>query len=580
MPLRIRERIKKFILDFLPAVVMTLAISFFVGIYAPLELYFTNVDDFRYDFGLLFPELLQMFAVIALAGLLFFGICYVVYIRLYQCALTASVIGYLCTYIQGMFLAGNLPALDGQKIMWNEYRMQDIQSIVLWLAVGLVVVLLIRFLHMKKMYRVFMGCGVFFTGVLLLTVVTVGIQYEGFRDKNEAIMTTGDMYTMSEDQNLILFVVDAADSATFSMMLDVYCEDFADTLEDFTYYPDTVAAYPFTKNAIPYLLTGQWYENQEDFETFTTNAMDTSPLLNSLKERGYRMGIYEEELIYQNDNVYDIENAVPADIRINSTRRFLKEQLTLVWYKYAPFPLKRFAKVDMQRYQALMEPSRTGEIFIPNNARFYEELLQAEVEKTKDKCFRFIHIEGAHVPFRYNREVEVIDEAQGSYERNMECSMTIVGEYLKLLKESGVYDNSAIVIMADHGYGNNREIPIVGRGNPLLAVKGVGEHHAFQVSQAPISYEDLQEAYQRLLDGKTGEEIFDARAGDRRERRFMCYFYEKEERMLEYVQMGHAFDINTMIPTGAVYERMPEHGGPGGPGGPGGREKPDGHGKH
>ena len=136
----------------------------------------------------------------------------------------------------------------------------------------------------------------------------------------------------------------------------------------------------------------------------------------------------------------------------------------------------------------------------------------------------------------------------------MACAMTIVRDYLDKLKEAGVYDNTAIILLADHGYGYEREIPIVGRGNPVLAVKGRGEQHpAMARSEAPISYEDLQEAYQRLLQGKASGEVFDAKEGQNRPRRILLYPYMKEHVMAEFMQTGHAFDIETMIPTGREF---------------------------
>lgn len=547
-----RTRPCRFLKNFLPAAILTVAISFLVALYGPMELYFTNIHEFRYDVYLLFPELMKLFGLMVLGGLLCFGVCYVVYIRLYQSALVAALIGYLCTYIQGMFFSGHLPPLDGQKIRWQDYGAQNLQSLILWLVVGMAVVLLVRFFHTRRLYQIASICGGFLSAVLVVTLVTVGIQYDGFQHKTEAIMSRQEMFTMSEDENLVIFVVDALDSATFSEMIKENGE-FADTLTDFTYYPNTVGAYAFTRHSIPYILTGQWYENQEDFFTFTTRAMDTSPLLTTLEQENYRMGIYEEELIYRNDNVYKIENAVPAEYQVTTTKDFLKEQIKLVWFKYAPFPVKKLVKVDMQRCQGTVQLKNRTELFSPNNQEFYAAVQDARVEKTKDKCFRFIHIEGAHVPFRYDAEVNLIDEEQGSYEQNVACSMTIVKAYLQLLKDAGVYDNSAIIIMADHGYGNNKDVPIIGRGNPFLAVKGIGEQHPFAGTDAPISYEDLQEAYGRLLEGKTGDEIFDAREGDQRNRRFLYYFYQKEHKMEEYQQTGHAFDITTMVPTGEIY---------------------------
>ena len=544
---------------FLPAITLTLAISFLLTLYGPLELYFTNVSEFHFDFRMLLPELLKLFGLFVVAGLVVFALCYILYIQLYHVALAAAAIGFICTYIQGMFLVGNLPPLDGRHINWAEYSAQDLQSILLWCVVGVAVVLLIRFLHMKKMYRVFTYCALFLTSILLVTVVVVGIQNDGLSAKSDAVVTKNHEFDMSTDQNLVIFVVDAADSGTFNQMLQSGDYGFQDILADFTYYPNTVGAYPFTKHAIPYILHGAWYENQEDFNTFTTRAMDQSPLLSTLQAQNYRMGIYEEDLIYDNDNIYQFENVQRSQYQFSSFKQLAKAELKLVWFKYAPYPLKRMVKVDMEVFNRLIQLDGSQEVFSANNADFYQDAGAAQVVTVADKCFRFIHIEGAHVPFRYDKDVNLIDEAQGTYPQNMECSMTILARYLTLLKDSGVYDNSAILIMADHGYGYEQEIPIVGRCNPLLLAKGVDEHHPLAVSDAPISYEDLQTAYQRLLSGASSDQLFDAQEGDDRVRRILLYFYEKEEHMAEYQQHGHASDITTLLPTGNVYD-APHHG--------------------
>ena len=74
-------------------------------------------------------------------------------------------------------------------------------------------------------------------------------------------------------------------------------------------------------------------------------------------------------------------------------------------------------------------------------------------------------------------------------------------------------------------------------------------------SLAPISFEDLQEAYVRLLDGRRSDEVFDWKEGDARERRFLRYSFLDDDHMQEYMQTGYASDMNTMIPTGREYNR-------------------------
>ena len=133
--------------------------------------------------------------------------------------------------------------------------------------------------------------------------------------------------------------------------------------------------------------------------------------------------------------------------------------------------------------------------------------------------------------------------------------MTIVSTFLQALKDAGVYDNSAIILMADHGYGYDRDIELLGRLNPLLAVKGIDEHHSFRISKSPICYEDLQICYQRLINGSESEASFDAKEGDVRRRRVLIHAYEQDDHMEEYVQTAGAFHFDALVPTGKVYEQ-------------------------
>ena len=525
-----------------------------VALYAPLELFFNNTKEFRFGFRLLFPQLLKLFGLTLPLCLAVFALCYLLYRRLYDTILCAGAAAFLGAYVQGMFLSGHLPPLDGTEIQWDQYAGQNILSIAVWLVICIGFVLAARFLHRKGIYRLVIAMSAFLTAVLLITGITSGIINHGFSENTKYALTKNNEFTMSSDQNLVVFVVDATDSRTFSQMLAGEDPQFADILEDFTYYPNTVCTYPFTKFSIPYILHGQWYENQKDFYTFTDRAISESPLLNTLREKDYRAGIYEEDLFWiGSESLKDLDNIEPFQYRLSSGTQLIKEELKLVWFKYAPWPLKRYVLVDKDRFNHLLVLPDGLIPFNDDNSDFYQTLQASDVTVVPEKCFRFIHIEGAHVPFRYDKDVNLIEN--GTYEQNIECSMTIVNAYLQKLRDAGVYDNTAIVLMADHGYGHNRDRDLLGRVNPLLAVKGLGEQHPMGISEAPISYEDLQEMYQRLLNGAPATEVFDAKEGDTRPRRVLLYYFEDEDYMAEFLQTGHASDIETLVPTGHYFNR-------------------------
>ena len=549
-----QPRKRKFTKDrLMPGLVLTLALSFLLGLYAPLELYFTNITEFQFDFWTLLPPLLGLFGIFLALGIVGFGLCWLIHDKLYDLALLLGGMGYLIAYVHGMFLVGNLPPLDGTDFSWSDYNQETVISLIVCAVIVAVFILLARLLHMQKMRKVITGISLFFTAILMVTVVTVGITNDGFQKKPLMAVTKNAEFQMSSDQNMVIFLMDAVDSKAFRQLMDGDDPEYAETLSDFTYYPNTVGAYSFTEHSIPYILTGQWFENQESFEDYTARAMAASPLLQKLRDENYRIGMYEEDLRCTEKEAAEFENVEKTTLRFTSFPAIAKEELKLVWFKYAPYALKRVVHVDMSRFSMIVEPNSDSELYHYVNWDFYPDAQNAQITTVSDKVFKFIHIEGAHVPLRYDKDVNIIGSDNGSYDQNVQASMTILKQYLDDLKAAGVYDNTAIVVMADHGYWTYWDDKLLGRSNPLLAVKGVGESHELSVSEAPISYEDLQECFSRLLDGKSSDQVFDAKEGQTRVRRYLSYNYLEEGHIVEYKQSGYATDLGTMVATGRVF---------------------------
>lgn len=543
--------IRKYWNEYKYALILSASVSFLVMVFSPMDLYLNNIKDFWFDFGIVFPLLMKYWCLTFLGMSIVFAGCLLLFDELYHLVYIGTFAAFLCAYIQGNFLAGKLPSLDGSAIDWSLYHIQMLQSRYLWSLVPLALLLLARFVKMKGFYQITKYMNLLITAMLVVSLTAVGVKNNGFADKNYKVATAEHLFEMSEKQNFVILMVDALDARVFSEVMEEDPE-YAEYFEDFTFFPDTVGAYTFTSYAMPHVLTGEWMENQTDYQTYFSEAMDNSPLFAELKENNYRMGMYETNLYYDSDNIFQFENIQEADVGFRSETDFFTEEMKLFQFKYLPYQLKRYAEPDMLYFYRTQSVNGDLDIFSDYNPYFYEKISNESITVTEDKCFKFIHIEGAHVPFRYNRDVEVIDTAEGSYEQNVLCSITIMNAYLNMLKDAGVYDNTAIIMLGDHGFNYDND-QYWGRWNPALLVKGVGENHDYTVSQAPLSFDDLQEAYRRLLEGRVSEECFEAKEGDHRERRYLHFI--REAKITEYIQYGYASDEETLVPTGNVYER-------------------------
>ena len=536
------------------AVLLAITISYLWMFYAPLQLHFSNINEFRFDIYAILPTLCLMFAVGLAAAMLVYSILYKCSRKLFNAVIVFSVIVLAGTYIQGTFMVKNLQVLDGSELIWSGHMWDHIQSLVLWSALFAGFIFLHRRYGNKQFMTIASAISSLLLCALIITNLSSGISNGGFREKQLPVVTADGQYTMSADRNFVVFIIDAADGETFRTLLETTDPEYKEVLADFTFFPNTVGAYTYTEQAIPQILTGRWYEFQKPFEEFVEETMEESALFRRLKEQDYRIGLYEEGLSLSRKSIEEYENVAEGKYRLDNFAEYARSSFCLMWYMYAPFAMKKvFANPGL--YTTIRNQARAdGNAFMGDNGAFYRALCSAEVTIAEEKCFRFMHIDGAHVPFIWDRNVNRISMDEGSYEQNYQAYMTIVQLYLEKLKSADVYDNTAIIIMADHGYdleGNGN----TGRENPLFLIKGMNESHEFRVSEQPVSYEDLMDIYTGLLDGKSAEELIGYSENDYRDRRIIVFDLTHSEDFYEYYQTGYASDESTMIPTGRVYNK-------------------------
>ena len=402
------------------------------------------------------------------------------------------------------------------------------------------------------------GC---MTLMLLVTACSTALTNGALIPKVHLHISEENEFNMSSDENFVIFVLDTADSREFTSLLEDHPE-YRDIFADFTYYENMMGNYSCTMNAVAYILSGEWFENQEPLADYLNDVYLNSPLWEELWSRGYQIDLYEDDIRAQDDSVADnFGNVYHTTVRPNSYLELAKEELKLVGFRYAPYDLKRYCETREIYFDALQvsEPDgTTAGIFTEDNMAFKEALLENGVVMDQEqKNFKFIHLEGAHAPFIYGGDMEYVPG--GDYRQNMEASIALTAKYIDAIKESGAYDNTAIIVMADHGYngqGDETDRDVWMRPAPMFLVKGMREQHdTMQISEAPVSYVDLWDAYMRLMDGKQSDAIFDWKEGDTRERRYLRYSFSETDHLVEYIQKGHAQDLDGMELTGREFNR-------------------------
>ena len=528
---------------------VTFALIFLLFFYAPVELFINNADELTYD---IFDLLKYVFPLFLLTCI----VCCSLFIwlnnkskwfhSLYIVIVTTI---FFTTYVEGSFLSRFLPSINGSSLKWEDYSIHRIYSILLWI-VALSTVLIAK----NKLPKSKFMDSVKYTGIIGLIFLSLSLimscNKDTLRDKANFSVSYDQLLDMSDDQNFIILLLDAIDGSDFKTYLDNHPESES-VFEDFTFYPDTMGTYPGTKWAVPYILSGKWFENRQSFYEYKKDAFTTSNLFDELKSRNYTLNIYETDLPQEEELIEQFCNLVQSEkSNFKHPVNFIKMQLMLTGFRYLPFDLKRFCSLTPDNiYYDTLKNTSGANTFYWNNELFLNYINSSEIVKTQKPCFKFIHLCGTHEPYDYTAEID--SNYSGTYEDSIDLCINLIDIYLNMLKESNIYDNTAVIILGDHGSSG----PVYFRQNPAFFVKGIDEHHSFSTSLAPISYSDLNTCFMRLMDGCIGDQLFDAVPCDVRERRFLSPYVIDDEHIVEFFQKGYAWDEETMVESGTLFNK-------------------------
>ena len=543
----------------LPAMVLSLTINFMFLIFEPISLYANNINDFWFDLYDMLPLLISAFILFFLIFFVVLSICYFISVKLfkkiniYYVLLSIIFCIFLITYIQGNFLAGSLPGVNGEVFNWRDYKTESIISIILWLAIFIAAFFIIK----KTKFPKFVSYIAPITGtilVMLLVSLTSSLLTTNALEDKFTAKATFDYYNqVSNNRNFFIFLVDAIDSRSFDNLLKDNPE-YQDTLKDFTYYQDTVSYSPYTRDSIPYIFSQIPNHNETDFSDYSKMAFRDSKILNTLNDDHYNLFFYDNDIIIDRDTASKLKN-ISNKTKINR-ENFFFEIMRYDLYKYLPYPLKGKAHIEnLSFWISELEEGRAD--FDWRDRTNYDIYKNESLEIVDEKVFHFIHLEGAHIWFNLDEDLNPIDRTVGTYSQKQIATFKVIQAYLDRLKSSDAYDNASIVIMSDHGYKDGvwEYDYINNRFNPILYIKGLEETHSkMHRSDKPISFEDLGDAFQELYEGKPSTELF-SDISLPRDRTIIYYVWNKEDHMVEEIQTGKAWDETTIIETGNVFDR-------------------------
>lgn len=525
-----------------------LFVTFMILFFGPLEIYLASKDAFFFSGYDVLPITILFFA----AG--FFCLSVFQYILR---RLNRSIWSLFCSflfgcgialYIQGNFILTEYGLLDGSTINWSEYKWEGVISACLFLfSIGASVFLLCKY---KKHFKTVSIISLCITLVQIITLSTL-LLTNGLDKAPVQKATTKNEFSFSSDKNIAVLLFDTFDSQVMEELLkSENSSEYEELLADFTYYPDTLGMYNHTDFAIPHFLTGVQTDNQTTFGEYIDFAYSNSSFLSDLNEDNWQIGLYTDILLPRVDTGLNISNWENVTLTVSSKRRLASYLYKLVGFRYLPHQLKPycyFYSDDMMSICSIKDSD--DDIFDWNNLAFYENINSIKTN-SETPTFHFYHLEGTHPPFSINTNLEYVDNTTITDEGH--AMMLIIDRFIQTLKEKNIYDNTAIIICADHGYYDMKQ-------RPVFLIKEIAKEHPFTISTSTVSYSNMQDILLSLKNESNIENILNINSNTPR------LFYAYDDSWLgedsycapisEYITDSHAQDSSSLSKTGIILQR-------------------------
>lgn len=584
------SRIKKNKNKLITSLLLCTSFSVMFFVFLPSEVMLNNLKDYIVSY--------QIFVLPELAAAVVVSVLLIVVINILDDKLAIIITNlifssFLGMYLQNYFANQSLGIINGQVYEWKKHIFMSVLNLIFWLAIFVV-----PFVISKKKKKEIYDKIIRFISVLLfimqgasLSVQLINSPQEAFTMKNY-YFDNSEQYYVGEEENVILFVLDAVDNRYVMDLLQKKSEVFKE-YKDFTLYTNTCSVFDETFDSMPQMLSGS---------TYKATPVDFADFYNRLHENGYIITAYNYECesnfndvkIYfdnyhfvENENLemeaMDTENMDTRDTdedmvtkdtdedmdsedldnnswktEINMTNENKKEKSKYYDVHYEGILINNTLLTLYQTLPNVLKSSiRINNIDFKNVVIYYKESAPAIYENDDFKnnmnvCCngkkRFViqHLDGAHAP-------------KDDFVETTEELLYMLKDYMDELKELGVYDDSVIIITADHGMHDNVEELFQTAGTPIFMIKEKGnDFDKMRISSAPVYHTDFLKTI--LLDinlyyeedgDRFGSAIYDFSENEKRERRW----YNREFRSdysfyYEYTYTGTTDDLIQKVENG------------------------------
>lgn len=454
---------------------------FLVLILGPVEVYYANYDEFS------FTNTDYFWIFLALALIIIFIVTSVISVfpdkfnKILVSVLTAISVA---SYIQYMFLNKRLIMEDGEFVDAASLGNYPLITLTIYAGAFALICVLITIFRNNVYNIVSCICG-FVLAITLIATLSLFITH--ITSKKEKLWYSGaDEFKVAQGENVIVIVPDTFGRTALNDMLEEY-PDAIDFMNDFTFYEKEDSQYFPTFPALHHMLSGYDYDESMTRYEYTKAAFESDSakkFFGELHDDDYTVRLFTRDILFEQVTEGLVDNIEEAHITIDRKSLF-KYLYKVSMYRYVPYVLKAKYQVDTMDIENINQYNGVGSYFL--NSDFYKAMQEQDVsiDNSIDNAFIMHHIRGAHMPYMSDENNELVPDNSVNGEKTSLGTMRLINEYLERLKVIDKYDDSTIIVVADHGFYET---------DSIFFVKRKGESHPeMKISDEELTHADFQD---------------------------------------------------------------------------------------
>lgn len=421
--------------------------------------------------------------------------------------------------IRVLFFPAKFGILDGTEYLRMFTKLQILKDIFFIFLSFIISWFVVSFLSRKKINYLYKSFGILFTACLLFSFYLFFVS-AGKKEANKL----PDYRLLGKKKNIIVVILDSAQGSIFEKVMKN--QKLQERFTGFTLYDNATSSFPMTNFSVPLMLSGDYKLAEKATFPEILNKTKNNSFITDAEKKDYKSWRipYTTDLDWLGTPAFAISN-------LNDEKKI---------FTYFVSGIARFAPVNISskiisflylKFNTLFDPNLKNKI----PARDFLVDLSKKIEIGDfDNSIIVHHSYLVHPPAYWDSDgkisLEGIKLSSGSLYTISKDKETIVpeGEYamsifadlFDKLKAQGIWNNSLIIVLGDHGDTSANKNPelfkdlsydptfegknwrSLGVYNPAIFIKEPNSNQKFSVSNLPISLLHIRKIIDNYIENK------------------------------------------------------------------------------